>query len=525
MAVLLPGLSLGRGLLGKSWASLEREMELRAGSFRQSGETGANKNLAFRELAAASETSIGFPPAPVQSENLPTMTLMRASRLDGEKGEVEAKTELLAGNARKTSALLGIQSAIAEGLPAAYAEPDPAGTAMSLDATISKVRDLLGTVDQGLVLYEPFREPSLSADEYILPEELSAGGRHERWINFLSSDATIPALPFQGVLLHGRTGTGKTEYVRFLQHILTGMKVRFFLASISGIMHSPKPGEALIALYRDLQLQAEEKGEKYILLFDEFEGLVRQFLKRQEKVIREDSYQDHGPKRSSTSTHSENSTVTDVDKTGEELLAALKSVLRGTGGGMDRVFTIATTNESIDVFNEALLGRLEPVEIHTLRIPTIDSSHNHLYLRYQAYGEILPKMLALIQTAHFRQNKEKNSALVKILEEFESLVGKLKGETARISGHEPQRNINEIWLGALLEFFGVREPRRRWDFNTFQIFSFYYTNQPKQVVDFTQLSVTQAYLEEPSKFKKPASAKKRLALLLFPQLARYRDVF
>jgi hypothetical protein len=111
------------------------------------------------------------------------------------------------------------------------------------------------------------------------------------------------------------------------------------------------------------------------------------------------------------------------------------------------------------------------------------------------------------------------------LEEFESLVGKLKGETARISGHEPQRNINEIWLGALLEFFGVREPRRRWDFNTFQIFSFYYTNQPKQVVDFTQLSVTQAYLEEPSKFKKPASAKKRLALLLFPQLARYRDVF
>ena len=445
------------------------------------------------------------------------------------------EAELLRRLAVNSGALARARVLLA-GYDGALAEPNLEKRDSALASLVYELRLLISALDGKSVLYEDMRETPLSENEYIVPPELIKGGIHERIVNFLNDPkARTTSLSHSGLLLYGVSGTGKTEEVRHLMHCLRdNPKIRFVNGNISRILNSPAPGDAITGLYRDLQAQAEADDVKYVLLFDEFEGLVRQLLKKMRSVRTTTSDTATGPRRTHSRDEKSETNEAEVDKTGEEVLAALKSVLKGTGG-IDRIFTIATSNSN--EFEASLLTRLEAVEISPISMPfkTIGSDKHMLC---QKYPVIIRRILGIMQAMHFRLHKQNNPVLSAISEELETLYSVINPEVEKIEKSQiyfPGRTeacipenrqiaIARLWITELLKFFGMKLPEDEtkasmWLRTNIRCErSIHDSKKLREAFNMTQQHIAKdIYLRDQDSYARIDSAKKQLALLLLPQ--------
>jgi hypothetical protein len=402
----------------------------------------------------------------------------------------------------------------------------------ALREIIRGIRELMDhAVDGQSVYYESIVESPLSVREYIVPRELLEGGRHQRLLEFLKDPGKVTtSLAHSGFLLYGETGTGKTEYVRYLMHLFGDNGPVFFAnANISQILHAPAPGDAIAQLYRELQQKAAGKGLKCVLLFDEFEGMVRQFLKKVRSTNVTSTDVSSGPKRTDARTERRETNETEVDRTGEEIFSALKSVLKGTGG-IDRVFTIATSNAS--EFEAALVSRLEPVKIGTVRFPSVKMEYG-TYLLVQKYPDVVARILELMQAAHFRERGEDSSVLSEISNGFAGLPLQLDEEVASISKsninspyvtpesvpENRQIAINELWIKSIIKFLGVELSRAEDRWVSFKGDIRHSAATSCERIGLSQQHIARdVYLKNLEGFQNLDFAKRELALLLFPKL-------
>jgi hypothetical protein len=450
-----------------------------------------------------------------------------ARKKDIQSGDTD-ELNLRRGIDERTAALARA-SQILSGFPGALVTTNPETKDAALRSIIQELRSLLTSFEGQSVLYEDMREKPLSPDEYIIPPELIKDGHHQRLMDFLRNPkAKTTSLAHSGLLLFGTTGTGKTEYVRHLMHLLQENKgVIFVNGNISRIIRAPAPGDAIKELYRGIQAKAESGNTKYVLLFDEFEGLVRQLVKKLSSTRTTSTSMDTGPRRTHEHEEKEEVDEAEVDKTGEEIFAALKSVLKGTGG-IDRVFTIATSN--LNEFDAALESRLEAVEIKPIGMP-FERFRSDSYMLCQHYPEIISRILELMQAMHFREHGAKNPALSQISDE----LAVLSGEVASISTNDSrgpyvspeyisdnrQEAINKLWITRLLGLLNITVTGR-------ELFDFTYNaklesdgKRPPQSIDLSHQQIARdIYLRSINRFRDVDSAKRELAFVLFPKQLR-----
>ncbi len=276
-----------------------------------------------------------------------------------------------------------------------------------------EIREKLDTVKDSIRFANVITESALSEKEYVIPEVLV--GLHKETVARFKRGQSIEKWPDKGMLLYGPPGTGKTEYIRFLMGEI-GDRALVLKVNIPGLVNSPSPGAAIRDLYQQAQAYAEAQEKYVVLFFDEFEHLVRSFVRKAASIKRQD---DAYGESSARHTHEEKKEFT-VDKKGEEALSELKTVLSGTGT-LQKVFTVCTSNDG-DI-NDALIrdGRLKAVNIvsPTLKFELRDRGYS-LWQRDFAVIKHMQLAMQYIRVTLFRLEAV-DSQLMSLVKEIEDL--------------------------------------------------------------------------------------------------------
>lgn len=328
---------------------------------------------------------------------------------------------------------------------------------------VAEVRDHLGTVldmtPETSQFYNPLNREILNEEVYMLPSILTED--HNRFMGHIAGRKSVKGLPFTGLLLKGSPGMGKSEYAYYLAYVAREHCI-VVQANIPLIVKSVNPPLALRQLYRELETLAQDTGRVVIVLFDEFESLVRQFVKSETKATTVTESQSSG---SSRHTHDERESF-EIDKEGEALMSEFKTLLSGTSE-RSAVFTIATTNHN--TFPEALTreGRLKALTFHPIVISKKASWESQFSVEaLSVYGDVLPIIFQLLQTAYIRDSGQASSAISACQEVWAGYAASAIEEICRtcptdtLSRLQPdiQLRINTIWAAAILKFAGATHP-------------------------------------------------------------------
>ncbi len=409
-----------------------------------------------------------------------------------------------------------------------------------------RVRELLSVNEIGSQLYKPFEAP-LTADEYVLPSELEQ--IHSTLVAHLTSSAGNETLPYAGLALHGIPGTGKTQYVRYLHGCLPN--VTCVAANNNVIRDSASPGQSLSTLYSTLEDVAQKSGRYVVLLIDEFDKLINKHAHVQ-RTVESTTTSSHSEKRSNSQTHQRTDDAFTMDDTGEALLSTLKTVLSGTGR-LSRVYTICTTNQTNIPAELTRSDRLQAVRLWPFGMQTRrESQANYANVPiYHDYHTIVPRMLRIFDSAHFRLQKEHHP----VLKEMESAVAaffsekksyedyKNTWENTSEGGVRSSRSTfldhNFALLKEFLDFLEchpdilsphsslLREFGGAMDGKRYRSWGSHDTVFP-EVAAMQGEYATPAYLsgvykDNPRLFDSMSSVKQTLAQLLFPQLRPRKD--
>ena len=198
--------------------------------------------------------------------------------------------------------------------------------------------------------------PSRERNQYVMPIELKE--LHKKLVEFLKTKRDLSEHTHKWMCIHGPIGNGKSEYVHYLKWLL-GDKIDFVQLSVSSLRWSKNPSAELEKIYRDLEAKYRD-SDKYVVVFmDEFDQLFSTELEFASKT----STNSRSNSNSSTQSTITEKTAT-TDTIGVSLYNSLKNLLSGWLSS-HRIFTIATTNKTIEEVPESLRRgeRLESVSV------------------------------------------------------------------------------------------------------------------------------------------------------------------
>jgi hypothetical protein len=408
------------------------------------------------------------------------------------------------------------------------------------EATLALIRELAGSAHsvENVVAEMKGR---LSADEYVLPRELSTV--HSRVLRVLSQEETLKSAAYSGLILSGMKGSGKSEYPLFLRSLLD--QTPFFKINPNILRGHSNPVSFLEAILTELQSQALTQSKIAVLFLDEFDSMItaggRSFNKT--KVSNSDTVNS----RHSISTSIKEETLSlDVDPLGSQLLNTLKSLVGSTQ--LDRVFLIATTNLTDlpdPLFRE---GRLEKIDMGPLgwSYPKNDDAD---FFIYDTYRDIAPRIVDILNASHFRIKGVKSpvldslranlSELFKALpNHIEKINNRPKSTTIVACGSLGERSLmtsveNAQTLEAVLKFFDCDKKnisrslgiRFNHTLDHFRISNGVVDQDAsmeiKSALSLTPASIAAYFKLNQDKFESYETAKLAVRDILFPQLRGY----
>ncbi len=178
--------------------------------------------------------------------------------------------------------------------------------------------------------------PALSDSQYVIPDELMEINDTILWQ--LSSDSWNCNYAYSWLMFYGSSGTGKSEYIRYLKWKLWD-KINIYNLNIPAIIASPSPAEALKIAYDRIQEESIQKGKYIVVLLDEVDIFMRQYSSVKNTSSRSTQ---SGGERHTEQVHSVSEST--IDQVGSQLFSTLKSIMSWSWA-YDRVYTVATTNE------------------------------------------------------------------------------------------------------------------------------------------------------------------------------------
>ncbi len=253
----------------------------------------------------------------------------------------------------------------------------------------------------------------LRPDEYPLPPELQT--LHPSLVEHLRSSKTNEHFTHSGVLFFGIPGTGKTEYTRFLAHEVQE-NADVVVVNMNLIRDASSPGDTLFQLYRHLDEVAQQSGRYVVALLDEFDKMMNKFSQVNVQTKRTESHQ--AVERRSEFTQTDEKQVSHaIDEKGEALLSTFKTILSGTGN-IQRVFTIATTNQQELPAELTRDGRLKPVALKAFGMPKLPD-RGPSDPDYRGYHRTLPRLLSVLQATCVRLTGQPQPLLQDLLQKLQ----------------------------------------------------------------------------------------------------------
>ncbi|MBI5155985.1 ATP-binding protein [Candidatus Peregrinibacteria bacterium] len=412
---------------------------------------------------------------------------------------------------------------------------------------IGRLLDRLRKKMFGVMTHQSYEhiDTSLSPEEYDLPPEMKDD--HPVLVSHLTSNQTNQAFSHSGILMVGIHGSGKTEYARYLAHQTEG-RTKLVSAHISDIRNSHSPGSALLTLYRELEAKALSEGMYYVILFDEFDKLMSKFS----SMYTEESHTVHqsGGEKSRTQTHDHKKTMYEIDAIGDELLSTLKTILSGTGG-ISRVFTLATSNQTFAPPELTRPGRLKKVLFKPLEMPEelkyfTQNDRIECLAVYSSLSGIIPRTLRIMQATHFRQHRVVNEVILSLQKEMDAyfsdaeitkmtedngvIVNQSLGPKRKFFNAQKNFEMLKQILFILNVEFGALTYRQQKTFGgaltsdgssaLYELLFHHNTPAPdlRRFQGLTSAIIAAHYKENQSRFSVINDAKKAVAELLFPQL-------
>lgn len=380
-----------------------------------------------------------------------------------DSSEKQARGEV--GDLQKFPGLVAQVNDIAKEAHAAVQEAINLGGSAGVDKAVARLEAYVAKLAESLaddvsrsLLYEEWTGV-LSEDAYVMPPELLES--HDRLVNQdLPSGLPVGKFKHSGFLLYGVPGTGKNAYFSYLKHVL-GDNAIFVVADLSRIRSSNTPGTLLKDLYSKLEGLAQSTGKPVFVMMDEFQKLMNKFAKVHGSKTDTTNENYDGRGRSTSRTESHNIETREVDQVGEELLSTLQAILDGTGvngQNLQRVFTIATTNETVIPDSLTRGGRLDPICLKSFEMPMIEYGgileEHDTVPDYTSYSQTLGRFMSILNALYSQDNSNSSPVLKTIQSELECLFEPLLEECSKL---ELPCHKNYAILCTLLKYFGVTE--------------------------------------------------------------------
>ncbi len=339
---------------------------------------------------------------------------------------------------------------------------DPSLSVTEALGIVAEVR--MGLVKSlGIVLETPqfhcvlAREP-LTEAMYVLPALLAED--HHRFVEHIAAKRTVRGLPYTGLLLAGERGMGKSEYVYYLAHVARQYCL-VVQADIPMITKHRNPPLALAQLYSDLEALAQKEGKVIVVLFDEFEGMVRQFTKSEHTVTSHTSHA--GIKGGGVDHHGESHSF-EFDRDGEAVMTQLKTLLSGTSSRTG-VFTVATTNQTQFPPSLTREGRLRSI-IFDQVILSKKRGFGKIDVVPSQYEKFFSTIFPLLQAGYVRECGTASAVIASGEAEWSGLVRSalseidcvLTQQEKKLSDRVAHEKVNTVWAKALYRFLFPNEP-------------------------------------------------------------------
>ncbi len=367
-----------------------------------------------------------------------------------------------AGLARSVVRFERIRSAVSAGSER-IAQAAPGNLPGIYDQIFGEIAEVVGECDRASRFLHALQSP-LSPLEYVTPPELEP--HFDKLVAFIRSREPVQRFPHSGFLLHGPSGTGKTQFPRRLASEI-GDDAIFVSIDAGSIRGEDNPSLALVEVLQALEKRAVQDGRTVVALIDEFDMLIlaggKTFSSRKTTVQNTAS-----SNRSSEHRVDEAVDSMDLSEKGMTLLNTLKS---HAGETLTKVFLIVTSN--LDEFPSPLMrgGRFQEVYLGTfaLRAGRLKSENirNRRFPIYDDYRYVLPRIVQLLQTAHYRLHHSSSKVLEtlsadisKFFSEQETLESYIN-ETRKVEKHGYRQNEsifpekNFELLKAMVSFFGL----------------------------------------------------------------------